>query len=62
MKKPFKRVSRHPSEVTKTRISQSLSGRSKSMEQRSRTSASMKKYWSDDSNFPADADEHANKI
>lgn len=58
----FKRKSRHLSPETRRKISQSVKALgSKSTEQRSRTSASMREYWRDDRNFPADADEHINK-
>ncbi|MBR5175125.1 MAG: hypothetical protein IKW89_04250 [Bacteroidales bacterium] len=56
MNKEFKRKTRHLSPVTRQKISNALKGRSKSDEQKERTRASMLSYWSDDRNFPADAD------
>lgn len=53
--KQFRRVSRHPSEQTKERIRQKLTGVPKSPEHRQAISASMTAYWADDDNFPADS-------
>lgn len=50
----YKRQSRRPSEETKARISNSLKGHAKSTEHRAHLSQSLKKYWENDDNFPAD--------
>ena len=50
----YKRQSRRPSEETKARISNSLKGVAKSTEHKQHLSQSLKKYWGNDNNFPAD--------
>lgn len=50
----YKRQSRHPSEATKSKTSQSLKGRSKPDHVRQLISQSLKRYWANDDNFPAD--------
>ena len=50
----YKRQSRHPSDETRARISKSLSGQAKSAEHKSHLSQSLKAYWGNDNNFPAD--------
>ena len=50
----YKRQSRRPSEETKARISNSLKGQAKSAEHKEHLSQSLKNYWSNDDNFPAD--------
>lgn len=50
----YKRQSRKPSEETKARISNSLKGVSKSAEHKQHISQSLKNYWDNDENFPAD--------
>ena len=50
----YKRQSRHPSEETKNKTSQALKGRSKPEMVRQKISNSLKQYWSNDDNFPAD--------
>lgn len=54
-----KRTSRHPSEATKQRISQSLKNRWQqqgfSDEHRANLSSSLRSYWRNDNNFPDDA-------
>ena len=54
----YKRISRHLSPETRAKLSAAQRGKSKSEIQKERTRISMLKYWSDDRNFPADADEH----
>ena len=56
--KVYKRVSRHPSEDTKKKISDSLKGRNKSVEHAANISNGMKKYWGNPQNFPADDERH----
>ena len=53
----YKRVSRHPSEVTKARLSGVMKGRSLDPSTRKKIADSLRAYWRDDRNFPADADE-----
>ena len=50
----YKRQSRKPSEETKARISNSLRGVAKSTEHKQHLSQSLKNYWGNDDNFPAD--------
>lgn len=50
----YKRQSRRPSDETKARISNSLKGQAKSTEHRAHLSQSLKNYWQNDDNFPAD--------
>ena len=50
----YKRTSRHPSEETKERISQSLRGRPKDFQWRQAIRAGMIRYWTNDDNFPDD--------
>lgn len=50
----YKRQSRRPSEETKARISNSLKGVAKSTEHKQHLSQSLKNYWGNDNNFPAD--------
>ena len=50
----YKRQSRHPSDETRARISKSLSGVAKSAEHKAHLSQSLKSYWDNDENFPAD--------
>ena len=50
----YKRVSRHPSEMTKNKTSQSLKGHTTPDHVRQLISQSLKAYWSNDDNFPAD--------
>lgn len=50
----YKRQSRHPNDETRARISKSLTGVSKSTEHKQHLSQSLKQYWSNDDNFPAD--------
>ena len=50
----YKRQSRHPSEETKARISNSLRGVSKTTQHKEHLSQSLKKYWDNEDNFPAD--------
>ena len=50
----YKRVSRHPSEATKNKTSTSLTGRITPDYVRQKISQSLKAYWSNDDNFPAD--------
>ena len=50
----YKRQSRHPSEATKSKTSQSLKGRSKPDHVRQLISQSLKRYWANDDNLPAD--------
>ena len=50
----YKRQSRRPSEETKARISNSLKGQAKSTEHKAHLSQSLKAYWGNDDNFPAD--------
>ena len=59
--KTFKRVSRHPSCVTKEKIRGSLKGRTKTDAEKEAISRGMKRYWADDTNFPADAEEPMKK-
>ncbi len=58
----FKRTSRHPSEATKQRISQSLKNRWQqqgfSDEHRGNLSSSLRNYWRNDNNFPDDTARH----
>ena len=51
---PYRRTSRHPSEETKAKISQSLRGRPKDDSWRQAISSGMINYWGDDNNFPDD--------
>lgn len=50
----YKRQSRHLSPTTKTKIANALKGRSKSESQKQAIRNGLLRYWSDDSNFPAD--------
>ena len=50
----FKRVSKHPSEQTKLRISRALAGKPKSEHTKQLIAQSMRDYWSRPENFPAD--------
>lgn len=50
----YKRQSRHPSEATKNKTSQALKGRTKPEHVRQLISQSLKRYWANDDNFPAD--------
>ena len=50
----YKRQSKHPSEETKQRISQSLKGRARPDATKAKIAASLKRYWSDENNFPDD--------
>lgn len=50
----YKRQSRHPSEETKSKTSQALKGRTIPEIVRQKISQSLKQYWSNDDNFPAD--------
>lgn len=50
----YKRQSRHPSEETKSKTSQTLKGRTKPDHVRQLISQSLKRYWANDDNFPAD--------
>lgn len=50
----YKRTSRHPSDETKAAISRSLTGVAKSAEHRAHLSQSLKRWWSNDNNFPDD--------
>ena len=58
----YKRTSRHPSEETKELISQSLRGRPKDESWRQAISAGMVQYWSNDDNFPDDAQKNDNGV
>ena len=51
----YRRVSKHPSEQTKQRISASLSGKPKSDLTKQRISQGLSRYWQNPSNFPADS-------
>ena len=55
----YKRQSRKPSEETKARISNSLKGVAKSTEHKQHLSQSLKRYWDNDENFPADNQQQA---
>ena len=50
----YKRQSRHPNETTREKTSQSLRGHSKPDHVRQLISQSLKRYWANDDNFPAD--------
>ena len=50
----YKRQSRRPSDETRALISKSLSGVAKSAEHKAHLSQSLKAYWDNDDNFPAD--------
>ena len=50
----YRRTSRHPSEETRTKISQALLGRPKDEYWRQAISDGMINYWGDDNNFPDD--------
>lgn len=52
----FRRTSRHPSAYTRQKISSSLKGRVVSDETRQRLSDSLRAYWSNPDNFPADTE------
>ena len=56
---PFKyrRVSKTPSLETRERIASALRGKPKSTQTKERISTSLKQYWSDPDNFPADSNE-----
>ncbi len=56
--KEFKRKSRYLSDITRIRIGNALRGRAKTEAEKEAISQGMKRYWSDDRNFPADTDEH----
>lgn len=56
MNNEFKRKSRYLSPVVRQKISGALKGRSKTDAEKQAISQGMKRYWSDDRNFPADAD------
>lgn len=53
-----KRQSRYPSDATKQKISSRLKGRSKTDDTKQKISTSMKRYWGNDANFPADGERH----
>lgn len=50
----YKRTSRHLSTTVRQQISNSLKGRTKTEAEKQAISDSMKRYWADDGNFPAD--------
>lgn len=50
----YKRQSRYPSDETRARISKSLTGVAKSTEHKQHLSQSLKNYWGNSDNFPAD--------
>ena len=50
----FRRTSRHPSDETRAKISSTLKGYVKSREHCQHLSDSLKAYWKNDDNFPAD--------
>lgn len=50
----YKRQSKHPSEETKRRISQSLKGRTCPDATKAKIAASMRRYWGNEANFPDD--------
>ena len=54
MEKQYKRTSRSVPQDVRTKIANSLRGVSKSQSTKMKISDSMKKYWSNDSNFPDD--------
>ena len=53
----YKRVSRSQSPETRARISNSLTGVAKSAEHKAHLSQSLKAYWDNDGNFPAERKE-----
>ena len=56
--KQFKRVSKHPSETTKQRISTALTGRHLNLNTRLKISQALSTYWNNPDNFPADQERH----
>ena len=56
--KNYKRTSRHLSDETKQKISQSLKGREKNDVVRRNIATGLSKYWQNDANFPLDNERH----
>lgn len=54
MEKQYKRISRSVKPEVRTKIANTLRGVKKSESTKAAISNGMKKYWSDDSNFPDD--------
>ena len=53
-KKIYKRTSRHPSDETRQKISQSLKGRKKNDVVRKNIASGLARYWQNNANFPDD--------
>ena len=56
--KVYKRVSRHPSDETKRKISSTMKGRAKTDAHKKNISSGLVQYWGNSDNFPADNVRH----